>query len=242
MCCITAPAASGLPDAPHRPGCPGAQPSGPLSPRSLPGRPLPAPWVPKPWPCPLRPFPLPPEPQEPLIGSGGRRERGGRILSWTASPLHLPSRGDTGGPSPLTPPPPGPVCPSRCGSRTAGPSAPVWKDNRPRADSRGRAMRPRTLEPPGPPPPPRNLLPQLRAPVSQTARDSTAALLPPAPRGCSQRPSPASPATSRPCGSRHRASTCTARLLQARPRPRAGLRTPTSGTTAQILFWFLTVP
>ena len=31
VCCITAPAASGLPDAPHRPGCPGAQPSGPLT-------------------------------------------------------------------------------------------------------------------------------------------------------------------------------------------------------------------
>ena len=44
-------------------------------------------------------------------------------------------------------------------------------------------MRPRTPEPPGSPPPPRNLLPQQRAPVSQTALDSTAAFLPPAPPG-----------------------------------------------------------
>ncbi|CAI9161365.1 unnamed protein product [Rangifer tarandus platyrhynchus] len=134
----------------------------------------------------------------------------------------------------------------RCGSRTAGPSAPVWNDDRPRADTGGPAMCPGTPEPPGPPPPPWNLLPQLQAPVSQAARDSTAALLPPAPRGCSQGPSRVSPATNRPRGSPHRASTCTARLLQPRlrPLPRAGLRTPTRRTTAQILFrfCFLTVP
>ena len=142
------------------------------------------------------------------------------------------------GPSPLTPPSPGPLCPPRCGSRTAGPSVPVWSDNRPREDASGPAMSPRTPEPPGLPSPPRNLLPQLRAPVSQTARDSTATLLPPAPRGCSQRRSLASPTTTRPRGARHRASTCMARLLQHRPRLRAGLRTPTPRTTAQILFRF----
>ena len=102
-------------------------------------------------------------------------------------------------------------------------------------------MRPRTLESPGPLPPPRNLLQQLRTPVTQAARDSTAALLPPAPRVCSQLPSPASPVITRPRGARHRASTCTARLLQPRPRPWAGLRTPTCQSTAQILFRFLTV-
>ena len=36
---------------PIAPGCPGAQPSVPLTPRTLSGRPLPAPWAPKP--CPL---------------------------------------------------------------------------------------------------------------------------------------------------------------------------------------------
>ena len=178
------------------------------------------------------------------LGGGGRGEAGfsaGQPHPSTSRAEAIRGVGVGGGLASHSPSSWSPLSPPRCGSRTAGPSAPVW-NNRPRADTRGRAMRPQTPEPPGPPPPPRNLLPQLRAPVSQTARDSTAAFLPPALRGCSQRPSPASPATSRPCGSRHRASTCTARLLQARPRPRAGLRTPTPRTTAQILFCFLTVP
>lgn len=178
------------------------------------------------------------------MGRGGRREGEAGFSAGQPHPPPPTIRGNSAGPSPLTPPPPGPLCPARCGSRTAGPSAPVWSDDRRRADTGGPAMRPWTPEPPGLPPPPRNLLPQLRAPVSQATRDSTGALLPPAPRGCSQHPSPVSPAATRPRGSRHRASTCTALLLQPRPPPRAGLRTPTPQTTAQILFrfCFLTVP
>lgn len=71
----------------------------------------------------------------------------------------------------------------RCGSRTPGPSAPIWNDNRPRADTRGAGHAPtdpRSL--PGSPPPAPESAAAAASSVSQTALDSTAAFLP-QPRG-----------------------------------------------------------